>query len=72
MLNSLRSRQCDAKDVVAQILDILYLNQESLEQLEPETKHLIRNIATVVKKENRLDVLECLREIVPAGTTGES
>ncbi|KAL9963891.1 hypothetical protein ACROYT_G027446 [Oculina patagonica] len=67
---SLLSQSCDAKEVVLQVGKTMQLDQSSLEQLEPETKKLIRCFARKAKDANRLDVFEHLREITPAGTTG--
>ena len=50
----------------------MQLDQSSLEQLEPKTKAMIRTFGRKAKDSNRLDVFEHLREITPAGTTGES
>ncbi len=69
---SLLSQSCDAKEVVLQVGKTMQLDQSSLEQLEPETKKLIRCFARKAIDANRLDVFEHLREITPAGTTGES
>lgn len=70
LLRSLLSRNIEAKDVIARLLDILHLEQESLQIPQPGTKRLLRNLARVAKEMNRLDVFEFLREITPAGTTG--
>ncbi len=48
------------------------LDRASLQELAPETKTLIRSLSRQAKNSNRPDVLEYLREITPAGTTGES
>ena len=68
---SLLSQQCDPKEVVLQIKDCLQLDQSTLEQPDPGTKRLIRCLATKAKQSDRLDVFDHLREITPAGTTGE-
>lgn len=68
---SLLSRSCDAKEVVLQMRDNMQLEQASLEQPDSETKTWIRCLARKAKDSNRLDVFEHLREITPAGTTGE-
>ena len=62
----------DAREVVRQLQEALQPHQASLKEPEPETKQLIRCLARTAKDSNRLDVLEHLREIAPAGTTGES
>ena len=50
----------------------MQLDQASLEKPDLETKTLIRCFARKAKDSNRLDVIQHLREIVPAGTTGKS
>lgn len=70
LLRSLLSRNIEAKDVIARLLDILHLEQESLQIPQPGTKRLLRNLAKVAKEMNRLDVFDFLRKITPAGTTG--
>ena len=69
---SLLSQSCDAREVVLRMRDNMQLEQVSLEQPDSETKTLIRCLARKAKNSNRLDVFEHLREITPAGTTGES
>ena len=69
---SLLYRTSDAREVVRQLQETLQPDQASLKEPEPETKQLIRCLARTAKESNRLDVLEHLREITPAGTTGES
>lgn len=68
---SLRSKSCDAKEIVLQLRENMQLEQASLEQPDSETKTLIRCLARKAKDSDRLDVFEHLREITPAGTTGE-
>ena len=46
------------------------MDQSSLERPEPETKRMVRCLAKKAKYSNRLDVVEHLREVTPAGTTG--
>ncbi|KAJ7393455.1 hypothetical protein OS493_006432 [Desmophyllum pertusum] len=69
VLESLQST-CDASNVVARLQDKLQLNQAALADPGPETTRMIRCIATIAKNENRLDVVQHLRQITPAGTTG--
>ena len=69
VLESLQST-CDASDVLARLQDNLQLNQAALAAPEPETTRMIRCLATIAKNENRLDVVQHLRQITPAGTTG--
>lgn len=64
---SLLSQSCDAREVVLQ----LQLKQVSLGELDSADKALIRCLAKKSKDSNRLDVFQHLREIAPAGTTGE-
>ncbi len=70
MLESLHSQTCNANDVVARMQESLLLEQASLEKPDPETKQKIRCLCKEAKSANRRDVVEKLREIVPAGTTG--
>lgn len=65
------SHSPDPKEVVLQLKETLHLDQTSLKHPEPETKQLIRCLAKRAKHSNRLDVVRHLREITPAGTTGE-
>ena len=69
---SLLCQSSDAKQVVLQLQETLQPDQASLEEPGPETKQLIRCLARAAKDSNRHDVFEHLREITPAGTTGES
>ena len=67
---SLLSKSCDSKEIVVQLKGSLQLDQASLEQPSPETKRWIRCLASKARCLNRRDVVEHLREITPAGTTG--
>ena len=69
VVKSLQST-CDASNVVAQLQETLELSEEALENPDPETTRLIRSFAMIAKGENRLDVVEHLRQMTPAGTTG--
>ena len=69
---SLLCQSSDAKQVVLLLQETLQPDQASLEEPGPETKQLIRCLARTAKDSSRLDVFEHLREITPAGTTGES
>ena len=71
VLEALQLETCDANDVVARLQEGLSLEQASLEQPDPETKRKIRCLCVRAKNGNRLDVVKKLREIAPAGTTGE-
>ena len=68
VLESLKS--CDPKDIVSKLKESLELNQDAIEQPDPRTKRLIRYLARQAKSSTRLDVVEHLREILPAGITG--
>jgi len=72
VLEALQLETCDANNVLARLQESLSLEQVSLEQPDPETKKLIRCICMKAKTAKRLDVVEKLREIAPAGTTGEA
>ena len=71
VLEALQLQTCDANDVVALLQESLSLERTSLEQPDPETKRQIRCLCMEAKNADRLDVVKKLREIVPAGTTGE-
>ena len=70
-IETIMSRPCHSSEVVLQLKDSLQLDQDSLEQLDPGTKRLIRWLSNKAKQSNRLDVVKQLRDIAPAGTTGE-
>ena len=67
----LSSKSCDAQLVVSKLKETLRLDQASLEQPDSDTKKQIRCLAREASRSNRRDVVEYLREITPAGTTGE-
>lgn len=69
LVKSLQSTS-DASNVVAQLRETLELTQEAMENPDPESTRLIRSFAMIAKGENRLDVVEHLRQMTPAGTTG--
>ena len=71
VLEALQLQTCDANDVVARLEESLSLVQASLEQPGPKTKRQVRCLCKTAKNANRLDVVKKLREIAPAGTTGE-
>lgn len=62
---------CDPKDVVVRLQEELQLENSSLENPVLETKKMIRCLARNAKCSNRLDVVEHLRDVTPAGTTGK-
>ncbi|KAJ7375428.1 hypothetical protein OS493_002193 [Desmophyllum pertusum] len=70
VLEALQLQTCDPSDVVARLQESLPKEQASLEQPHPETKRRIRCLCMKAKSTNRLDVVEKLREMTPAGTTG--
>ena len=61
----------DVKDIVIQFREALQLEPASLVSPEPETRIMIRALALRAKSEKRDDLVRHLREITPAGTTGE-
>lgn len=71
VMKSIQIEACDPKDIVSQFEESLQLNPSTLANPEPETKRWIRCLAIQAKSENRTDVVKYLREITPAGTTGE-
>ena len=72
VLKGLLSQSCDANEIVLQLRETIKVENASLEQPDTETKTLIRCLARKAKESNRLDVFHHLREITPAGCTGES
>ena len=66
---ALLSQSC-AQEVVNRLQEDLQLDQSCLEHPEPETKRMVRCLARKAKCSSRLDVVKCLREVTPAGTTG--
>ena len=67
----LSSKSCDAELVVSKLKETLQLDHASLEQPDSDTKKQIRCLAREASLCNRPDVVKYLREITPAGTTGE-
>ena len=70
-MKSIQSQASDPKDIVIQFQETLQLDPASLKNPKRETKQLIRHLAVKAKSENRTDVVQHLRGIVPAGTTGK-
>ena len=70
VLTTLQTQLCNPENVVDKLLQNLQLEKESLKQPEPETIKWIRCLARNANNLNRLDVVEHLRQITPAGTTG--
>ena len=54
-----------------QFQEVLRLERASLASPEPKTKSMIRGLTLRAKSEKRDDLVRHLREITPAGTTGE-
>ena len=71
VVESLLSPSCDAKEIVLQLKENLHLDQTDLEKPTAATTGMIRCFAAAAKESNRVDVVKHLREITPAGTTGE-
>lgn len=61
---------CDPEEVVVQLQEHIQLNQSSLNGPDPEATRWIRCLAIEAKRSDRFDVVKHLREITPAGTTG--
>ena len=70
ILETLQSNTYSPKEVVDKLNENRQLELTSLEQPEPETRKWIRCLASNAKDLNRPDVVEYLRQITPAGTTG--
>ncbi|XP_068712595.1 uncharacterized protein [Montipora foliosa] len=70
VVNAMHVPSCDPKCVVSQFQESLHLTSTALDNPENEDKRLIRCLANTAKSQNRKDVVEYLRTIVPAGTTG--
>ena len=66
------SKSCDAKLVVSRLLETIQLDQAFLQQPDSDTKKLLRCLGREAICCHRPDVVVYLREITPAGTTGES
>lgn len=71
VMQSMHCQTSDPKDIVVQLQESLQLGSGFLENPEPKTKQWIRCLAIKAKSEHRTDVVEYLRQIAPAGTTGE-
>ena len=54
-----------------QFQEALQLEPASLVSPAPETKSMIRGLSLRAKSEKRVDLVRHLREITPAGTSGE-
>ena len=71
VVNSMHVPSCDPKGVVSQFQESLHLKPTALANPQSEDKRWIRCLANTAKSENRKDVVEYLRTIVPCGTTGK-
>ena len=71
VVESLMSPSCDPKEIVLQLKENLHLDQTDLEKPTTEITRMIRCFAETAKDSKRIDVVKHLREITPAGTTGE-
>ena len=71
VVESLGSPSSDPKEIVLQLKEKLHLDQTDLEKPTPETTRMIRCFAERAKDSKRIDGVKHLREITPAGTTGE-
>lgn len=67
---ALTSGSCDSEQVICQLKESFQLDQSSLEKPDCQTKQLIRCFARKAEVSNRVDVINRLREMTPAGTTG--
>ena len=64
-------RSCDPEEIVLQWMQNLNLDKTCLEQPTRETTRMMRFFSAEAKISNRSDVVRHLRDIAPAGTTGE-
>ena len=71
VVESLLSRTCDPEEIVHQLMQNLNLDKTCLKEPTPETTRMIRCFAGKAKLSNRIDVVKHLRDIAPAGTSGE-
>ena len=70
VLETLQSETCSSKEVVDRLIENRQLEHTALEQPDPETRKWIRCLASNAKDLERPDVVNYLRQITPAGTTG--
>lgn len=70
MSEALQLQNSDPREVIARFQESLSLEPSSLEQPNAETKLWIRCFSRKALSADRTDVVEILRGIVPAGTTG--
>ena len=70
VLPCIQTESSDPKEIVVQFQECLQLTPADLKNPEPETQRWIRYLANEAKSQNRSEIIEYLRKIVPAGTTG--
>ena len=71
IVDTLLTQSNDCKDFVRQLEDKLNLNDAALRNPDPNNKAVIRTLARKANNAGRSDLVEELRKIVPAGTTGK-
>ena len=71
LVESLSCQSSDCKQVLSQLQENLPCSEASLDNPDVGTKELIRRFTREAKYFGRLDVVQHLRGITPAGTTGE-
>lgn len=71
VLDNLSSESCNSKEIVSRLQETLQLDHASFQDPDHETKKWIQCLAREAQHSDRLDVVKYLREITPAGTTGE-
>ena len=71
VVESLGSRSCVPEEILHQLMQQLNLDKPCLKEPTPETTKMIRCFAAKAKFLNRIDVVRHLRDIAPAGTSGE-
>ena len=72
VLQCIQTQSSDPKEIVVQFQKCLQLTPADLKNPEPETQRWIRYLANEAKSQNRNEIIEYLRTIAPAGTTGTS
>ena len=72
VLQCIQTQSKEPKEIVLQFQECLQLTPAELKNPESGTQRWIRRLANEAKSQNRIDVVEYLRTIAPAGTTGTS
>ena len=72
VVDAMHVLSCDPEGIVSQFQERLHLTPTALENPEKEDRQWIRCLANTAKSQNRNDVVEYLRTIVPSGTTGKT